>query len=868
MTALLNFTLTGAPPVGTIPTTPMSSVTFNGVTFNFDRSMPVGFFEYPGEPFVVADQAFNITSITPASSNNDNGAMKNPAIPDSGEGTKEQGFDIFFSDYPPSTVKQTPYASALNVDPGNSGVDIPIALGEKASIVKSVRNPLATGVGVVFKQAEKYVVLTTLDAAPHTGTCRPGMSGTTKTIRGIQDVSFTPRGLTLPASWGVTIPDIIASVSTNNCAFHSDPENLRLMRTEPSAPTGYSGEFVEEKARYVYAINTTAPTTAERNQMIAQIITNCNDIEAFQDVGYSLGAGAGQGGCYWLDAMAGAALTQDATLLAKVRSWELQPDKSPLWVTSDLVGVATPGKNGQSGQTYFPEHVGTPMVNPEYLGSSYHERYVDIGGFICAWEVTAVLSFDQGPPGFADGEAMILNGSALGTSNDFSDPIAWASVARTFSPQDWAPGAYRFEGEYNDAWDALVAAGAVTAYTGKPSDPPRRDYFTAADGGITFTLPGDFDYATEPVTGIDIRYSMDRVQFVTVTGVTSGQTITGLIRGREHLGQVRHSSASGTSAWNFYGSTSNPVDNDADWVGLVTPSGSEANVAPTYAGGVAPLIHARLYPAYDLAQWSEETGTLAVDQVELAAGAGYPSACFPAPTITYQWKRDGVDISIANGDPADAVNQIYNRTAADASTSLTCEVTLTNSQSSVTETAGPVTAPALTTLPAGTIIDTDFRGAFAVDYEPELLSIVGTNATIKHEPTETFADTEEPTDFGALHMDKTGGDFTATMDLSRPLLAGQTYRVQGQIVSKRNVGLNNNVILRIRRQSDSSEYDAGVGANVDINDAYGVEDFDFTFTVPGGEPNLAAEVYWGSPGGSSGGSTSEPWLSRLSVVQQ
>lgn len=869
------FAAAGVPDVPS-PTTSETSVTFDGVTFTFDRPVTVGVFAYPGEPFAISDQAFNVVSITPASGdiNGDgaigNGAMLNPAIPDTGEGTKEQGWDQRLENYGDTNTadsKETPYNSALNIDPANSG-NIAISPGQKASIVKSVRDAGASSTGAQFRQIDKYVTLTVLDAIPATGTCRPSMAGTDKTIRGLQHVQFTPRGLALPASWP-DVPTIISNVATVVHAFHSDPENLRLMRTEPQGPTGYSGEIVDHHAKFVYAINTTAPTAQERENMIAQIITNANDIEGFQDTMLSLGAGAGQGGAFWLHAMAAAALTRDSTLLNKVRAWGLQPDKSALWVDSSLVGMSTPGKNGTAAATYFAEQVGLPDVNPEYFGSSYYERYVDIGGYIVAWEVLSILAFAQGPVGFNDGEEMLLNGSLLGPSNVYSSPLAWASVARTFSPQDWAPGGYQFGNEYNQPWDDLVAAGAVNPWTGRPMTPPRREYFSAVDGGIRFDEPSNFGYATEGSRTYDMRYSMDRVQFVEVTGVTDNQSVTGLIRGQEHLAQLRHVTASGASAWNYYGSTDTPIEDDSDWVGLVTPSGTGSNAAPTYVGGVAPSIHTRLHPAYPLEQWYPITGAFSQDEVEIAIGTGYLGDCYPAPTnITYELEVS--DTGGGSGYSLHATGQKHYRSAALANKFVRGKITVTNSQGSVVEYTNEVLCPDIVNPPAGTLIDTPFDGAFRVNYETEYneASANTENSTFSHLPSYSNSYSEAPSIPGALFLNKAKGQTNPRTNFilsKHDVEAGATYRIEAQVTTEREVALSGDVLIELRRNSDNTAYAAGVQQAIP---ARTVVDYDFTVAIPGGETDLTANIFIGMVGGASSGSTDDAYITYLKITKQ
>ncbi len=762
-----------------IATQMVSSFVYDGETYMLDDDHPVGFFE-DGRPFIVSNGGGRITGTsTPASDiqgdgNVGNGMMKNPWFGSS----QVQGFDQYLAAYPQKFTFETEYDPALNVDPGASDTATWIA-GEEATFVKAFRHPAATGVGVNHQMHTKYHHIAIVSQAPPVGTVGVGAAHTVKRFRSVNDVVFAPRGYVLPASWG-TVAEIMANVPDDLGLFNGGDTGRRLRIDNDLGTTndGYSAEVVDHYARFIYALNSSEASATQRAEMIRKILFFANQVEGVLDSGGSLNFGAGQGGAIWLWPMAAAALLRDDALHQKVRG-VMQPD-TPFWITAANVGVPANGKSGVAAQTYFEEHIGMPHVEPDETGTHHAARYFNVASYIIAWEAAAICGFNQGPPGFANGVEMLLNGGP----NDETNPRA-AILGLMARYETWTPNpqsSYGTPSTWVDVWAQIKSFGEFTPWTGAPEQPPmgdagtlNDDYFSAGNGLVLLDTQG-IDFTTEPVTRSDIRYSLDNVQFIELSDINiTGFTfpLNGLLRGVSHWCGWRRHSASGVSPWSGNHPYTTPVLSGNDRA-KVTTTGSEAAAAPVNT--VAPVIHARKYPGWAYAIWEAKSGVLPTDDVELAAGVGYWSG-FPAPDFaggdfTFQWRRNGAAIP-------GATSKIYTRMAADAGAVLTCDVTCSTSQGSVTLATSGVTCPAIQSPPAGTLIDTNFRGAFAIDYEPEFNSLAGSNYTVSHEPA--LSPINQGESFGALRFKKESGNPSGGFDLSRLTQASTSYDVVAEL---------------------------------------------------------------------------------------
>ncbi len=831
----VNVTVNGETTV----TSQQSSVTYDGVTFTFDREMPVGTF-VTGEPFVVSDQAFQITSISPESVSLNgyqaHGAMLNPDL-----STNVQGFDEFLQhfdrngDTPSNDTATIPYDGALNIDPTVNGA-VSVAAQQKVTVVKSVRSPSKVSV-TGWRHIDRYVALTVLDASPPKEAYTPGWAGTTKTLRTRSDIDFTPRGYALPASFG-TVQSLIDAAPTALPPLSSNGEKRRTLRVDTTTSSGYSGEIADDHAKFLYALNSSAPTIEQREAMISRVIGLANQLEAAIDTGVDFKSGAGQGGGIWLWGLAAAALLKDDVLHQKIRNAGLQPE-SPFWIDASQVGLPAPGKSGSSGQTMFAEDVGAPMVNPDHYGSNHSGRYVEIAGEIISWEVAAILAFNQGPVGFANGLEMILNGGP----NDDTNPKA-AMVAFMFRRRTWQPNfasGYDVDQDFKDAVDQIASFPELDAWTGKPDRPPRAVVDTGISAGnasIRFALPSGYSYATEPITQWDFRHSLDGIQWVVSTDVALPFTANGLIRGMEHQVGVRTHSASGASGW-----SGNFPSGGGDLSGraarnVATPTGAAASAAPDYSGGTLPRVHKRLHPAWTWSVYEEVSGLLTKNDVLLAAGVGYPSA-YPGPTFSYQWEESAVGGGSGFSDIVGATDAAFQAGVLQEGKFLRCRVTAANGVGSpVVEYTNEVQRPATVALPAGTLIDTDFKGAFSVDYASEVASITSSGGTGSHSiPGAPVGDSR--IDPGAFFLDKTGGNPQAEFTLSRSAEVSTVYDISYSFA----IAWANSTAAGFFEVVDGTDT---VLLSREISPSGDVQPFEeFTFYSPAG-----SEVRWGFDSGS------------------
>ena len=841
-----------------ITTTLQTSVSYDGVSFTFDRPMPVGTF-VTGKPFVLSTEAFSITAISPASGVLDggwaHGAMQDPFT------NERQGFDEFLANATSGPKSgNIPYGD--NIDPSATGEAIAIAPGADTSIVKSVRLSSVTNPNQ-WQTIDRYVALTVLGSAPPVGAYAPSSSGLTKTIWTRDDVDETVlRSFAMPGSFADT-EGLRASVPDDLGLYGRTGESLRRFRLDNALGTStsnYSAQVMDGYAKFLLKLHDDSLAGADRQSMIDKVVEFAIQIHGLTTRGWGSMAGrnggAGQqGGVHpWI--YYGAFLLRDPAMLSAAQMMNTSMNANAIWISEADVGLGASGKAGVAAQTFFAEQVGEPWSVPDEEGSHHTARYLQTQTSISAWETYAVLALRAGPGGVSGAEAL-LGGGPFNSSNPRAAHIAMLDRVRRWSPDivgQIGPG-----GLWEDVYDLMQPVTGLTAWSGPPDQVPygdigtyRDDIFSTASGGaIAFNLNGR-NYATEPVTRVDVRYSLDAIQWIEIENAGTFGSISGLLRGADHWCGMRQVSASGAGLWSPNFPYATPLTSGDDR-GKVTTTGSAPSGAAVNT--VAPVIHGRLYPAWSYKIWAPLSGTVGVDTIELAAGVGYWSG-FPAPTFGFQWMRDGIEIS-------GATTQYYSRTAADAGAILSCVVVANNASGAVSVATAGVHCPAIQAPLNGVLIDTDFRGAFAVDYEAELNALAGYNSTQVHLPTESL-DGAAGVNVGAVLCNKSGSYPNAKVPLSRPLVLGQTYRVQAQVGAKNT--FTGDLVFNLRERIGLTSQLAGGELRFDVgSDVPRVFDIDETFTASGELEVDAVIAVSTATGGGSGGDAYLTFL-RISPI--
>lgn len=150
---------TNSGPTGDTPVNSVTSISDNGVTWNFSQAVDAGQF-WNGEWFIVVPSgSIGITSIAPASSGNENGAMKNFGISTQSAQASILGFSA-------STGSYIQYQSSANDDPGNTGSNLSVTAGD--AVIKAI-----SGGGSI----SRYRILTVLDSVPPVDSFRPAPHG-------------------------------------------------------------------------------------------------------------------------------------------------------------------------------------------------------------------------------------------------------------------------------------------------------------------------------------------------------------------------------------------------------------------------------------------------------------------------------------------------------------------------------------------------------------------------------------------------------------------------------------------------------------------------------------------------------------------
>lgn len=732
-------------------TTLSTTATFRGVTFTFNKAMPVCY-SCLGEPAVISTEAFTVTSISPESVDivgatgtwRAYGAELNPmGVAAADDFLTAQGFDELLETEDGGATYAIPYSAARNVDPAVGGA-LAFAEGATGSLVKSVRvtgvtDPLAADGGYI----DKYVVLSVLDTVPPEGFFRPGIAGTDKTIpdnwrEGAVNYSVLRNETAITGGYDQAAAEAAIKPTLPNFGIGWAEQKRRLDVENIGVNfSNYSRDFGLQRGDAFTFLHSSGTNAAKRITFLRSIQHGIDTHAEISQNGVTFIGGAGQyyGGHFFTYAAAFA--LNDTDILTSAKAQYSSTLRQHGWVESENIGQAalfpaTAGDNYVNYSTYTDEDLGIPeWLRDPSLGTNF--AVPDPPGQLIGNNASALARYRelypvgmvealniallQNGPGGITGEDAILDGGAFDNTNIKAAALAFYDRGRPMQDYYPLPTAY-LTAPRKEAWDNRRSLLSSTPWTGRPDQFETGSTVpTAGNAQVSVSTDGEIDYDwsdhvwhTETVTQNDIRYSLDGVQWVEVLDVADTGTISSLLRGVSHEVSFRRVSASGAGRWSPTWPHTGALGSYDDRRNVIATTGTATAAAPVNT--VAPKIYVPAFENYDGEEYAEAplTVTEAFMQREnnltFIAGVGYYTG-YPAPTFTYQWQKDGVNIS-------GATSKEYSPSWIDVSdVDLTCEVTATNASGAITTETAAIAIPAEVEPTAPTVfsrVDTNGTG--------------------------------------------------------------------------------------------------------------------------------------------------------------
>jgi len=671
---------------GVAPSTPMTvaqapTFTHDGATLTFGASgagARVG--KTLNEPWIINDSGFTITSDSPSAANDVNGFAQNGMMlsPYGGVSPQSspplpQGFDGLIGSQAVLTKAGVPYDTVVNVSPTKTGgATLTIAPGWQGVIVKQIRR--AGAVNGTYEVSEKYVYFNVVTSVPDEYSYPLAPSDPTPTIYGKSTTANRNifRNLT-PYTGMVDSATCLTQFPRGMPAMGWGGEVLRRMHIL-TGYNGYSSNYgpVLSDTRLFLHSNV---SDANTDELFDRCVMHGIHIFGAYNRGYRGMAGAGQGFNEVDDLYIAAFALGNQDMLDAANDMRSNLTSQFRYIVSGDIGYAAKFPAGVGGgyryrATFQNAHLGIPEWQP--IDAGIIARYRSVGSPASLPGKMSVALLQNGPSGITGDQAMVAGGYTA----------ALEYMDRLISYTDIPVGA-RHRQMYSD-WRSTVV---LPQWAGPPEpfDAPGT-WVTAGAGSLAynFTTPS---YSIGAVTRVDIRYSLDAVGWTVINNTTISGTITGLMRGVKYYVSVRFWNAQGAGLWSYnWPAEVTPGQVAGSWLlerNIGTPTGTAANAAPVNI--TPPALYYKPYPKFLGPLYEPAAGVSSLRELFVWKGdwSGYP-----APTFTFQWKKNGSDITAEQ-----AFN--YLLWGYDASQSITCDVTATNSSGSVTISSDAIVPAAL-----------------------------------------------------------------------------------------------------------------------------------------------------------------------------
>jgi hypothetical protein len=685
------------PPAGDLVT----SVTQGSTTFTFSKEVRAGQY-WNGDWWVIADPTATITSVTPNSVDSAgriiHGLMKDPYR---GAGsTGSQGFDSapINGTTPRGTIT---YSAGLNIDPTITATAVPVTEG---SYVKAESLTTISG----ETRIKRYTVLTVVPSAPPANAFRPGIRAASKVLN--KTTANINWGLRRNISGFTPVADLTSGISSLKAAQWTWAAMNEAQRGYyPSDGLNvYGANWGDALAERMLAFHGQY-SQAQLEETVHSIVQIGIDLIAAADDGMEWSVQEGHHIFRKFPALMAALLLDDAAMKATV-NYSLAAkafggdDDAHYYITQAMIDNS-PFPNDKPGllYAYTQEHLGMPEWGSAANSATFSGSTdgIAVPDLRANYRVLTGLRHFLGTAWVhaTSGAEALCNPAMLDYHDRIAEILAGQFTSGLYSttgePLSGNPttnwGSTPFTSTRFSQYNTLRAFSARPVFVNVPEE-MNAPALTANVGGTVgvaanatnaFLSPrasvsaiSSYQLRWRPITNLTGTTTPDAsIPWQVITGITSlPYTLSGVPGNTQIRVQLRAVNAQGTGVW---------LDPSPDWIEGTTNTRYATTVTTHNTASAPQNVKA---PVIQLAVLGQNE----VARCDPGIWVGNP-----APTIAYQWKRNGSNIS-------GATSQTYTTGAADIGTTLTCDVAATNASGTTTLATGGrsiVSTPTLTFAP-------------------------------------------------------------------------------------------------------------------------------------------------------------------------